>query len=58
MANHQIRRVSVVDEKRQAVDIIGQADITICLDNHGKVDRMIGQISQPDSVPARYRDPI
>jgi CBS domain-containing protein len=51
MANHQIRRIPVVDKLRQVVGIISQADVAIHVDNHDKVVRMVGEISQPDSVP-------
>jgi CBS domain-containing protein len=53
MASHQIRRIPVVDDKGQVLGIIAQADIAIRLDNHDKVGQMVGQISQPDLVPAR-----
>ena len=52
MARYQIRRIPVVDEAGQVVGIIAQADIAIRLDNHGQVGLMIGEISQPDPVPA------
>ena len=53
MASHRIRRIPVVDEHRQVVGIIAQADVAIRLDNHDKVGQMVDEISQPDSVPAR-----
>lgn len=53
MASHQIRRIPVVDDQGQVVGIISQADIAIHVDNHDKVVQMVGEISQPDSVPAR-----
>jgi CBS domain-containing protein len=52
MARYQIRRIPVVDEDGQVVGIIAQADIAIHLDNHNQVGLMIGEISQPDPVPA------
>ncbi len=52
MANHQVRRIPVVDKDGQVVGIIAQADVAIRLDNHDKVGQMIGQISQPDLVSA------
>ena len=53
MASHQIRRIPVVDKDGQVVGIIAQADIAIRLDNHDRVGQMIGEISRPDTVPAR-----
>lgn len=51
MASHQIRRIPVVDELGQVVGIIAQADVAIRL-NHDKAGQMLGEISQPDPVPA------
>jgi CBS domain-containing protein len=53
MANHQIRRIPVVDEHGQVVGIIAQADIALRLNNHDKVGQIVGQISQPDLALAR-----
>jgi CBS domain-containing protein len=47
MANHQIRRIPVVDDNGQVVGIIAQADIAIHLDNNNKVGQVVGEISQP-----------
>lgn len=50
MANHQIRRIPVVNGHGQVVGIIAQADIAIRLENHDKAGQIIGLISQPDLV--------
>jgi CBS domain-containing protein len=52
MSNHQIRRIPVVDMAGQVVGIIAQADVATRLNNQVKTGHMIGQISQPDLVPA------
>lgn len=52
MAEHQIRRIPVVDENGQVVGIIAQADIAIRLDDSNQLGQMVEQISQPDLVSA------
>ena len=52
MAEHQIRRIPVVDENGQVVGIIAQADIATRLDDSNKLGQMVEQISQPDVVSA------
>ncbi len=52
MSNHQIRRIPVVDMEGRVVGIIAQADVATRLNNQVKAGHVIGQISQPDLVPA------
>jgi CBS domain-containing protein len=52
MAEHQIRRIPVVDENGQVVGIIAQADIATRLDDSKQLGQMVEQISQPDEVSA------
>jgi len=51
MATHQVRRIPVVDTYGVVMGIITQADLVIHLHNHDKFGQMIGQISQPDTLP-------
>ena len=48
MANHQIRRIPVINQDGQLVGIIAQADVATRLHNLNKVGEMLGQISQPE----------
>lgn len=50
MAEHQIRRVPVVDEDGRVVGIISQADIVLQVHDSDKVAHVVEQISQPDLV--------
>jgi CBS domain-containing protein len=50
MAQHQIRRIPVVDKARQVVGIIAQADIAIRLQNPDQVGQIVKQLSQSDPV--------
>lgn len=52
MANHQIRRIPVINQDGQLVGIIAQADVATRLHNLNKVGQMLGQISQPELVSA------
>lgn len=52
MAEHQIRRIPVVDENGQVVGIIAQADIATRLGDSDKLGQMVTQISQAEQVTA------
>jgi CBS domain-containing protein len=48
MADHQIRRIPVVDQQNRMVGIISQADVAIRLDKPQKTAEVLEEISQPD----------
>lgn len=50
MAHHQIRRIPVVNEAREVVGIIAQADIATRLKNTDRAGQMVEQISQSDPI--------
>ena len=50
MAQHQIRRVPIVDESEQIVGIIAQADIALRIDDPTATTEMLRKISKPTPV--------
>jgi CBS domain-containing protein len=50
MAQHQIRRVPIVDESEQIVGIIAQADIALRIDDPTATTEVIRRISKPTPV--------
>ena len=50
MADHQIRRVPVVDEEGALVGIIAQADVALRVDHPGKTSELVKRISNPTPV--------
>jgi CBS domain-containing protein len=50
MAQHQIRRVPIVDESDQIVGIIAQADIALRIDDPTATTEVIRRISKPTPV--------
>ena len=46
MAEHQLRRIPVVDKDKRVVGIIAQADVAMRVDQPGKVAEMVKEISQ------------
>jgi len=53
MSTHQVRRIPVVNEIREVIGIIAQADIAIRADQADKTADVIEDISKPD-VAKRY----
>jgi CBS domain-containing protein len=51
MAEHQIRRIPVVNDSNQIVGIIAQADIATRTDNPDQTAEVVEQISQPNAKP-------
>ncbi len=47
MAEHQLRRIPVVDKDYQVVGIIAQADVATRIDQPQKTAEMVKEISQP-----------
>ena len=52
MAEHQIRRIPVVDLDQKIVGIISQADVATRLDEPDETARVVREISQPALDPA------
>ena len=50
MAQHQIRRVPIVDESEQIVGIIAQADIVLRIDDPTATTEVLRKISKPTPV--------
>lgn len=50
MAQHQIRRVPVVDENNQVVGIVAQADVAVRMDAPSKTGEVVERISEPNAV--------
>jgi CBS domain-containing protein len=50
MAQHQIRRVPIVDESEQMVGIIAQADIALRIDDPTTTTEVLRRISKPTPV--------
>lgn len=50
MAQHQIRRVPVVDENNRIVGIVAQADVAVRLDEPGKTGKVVERISEPTEI--------
>jgi CBS domain-containing protein len=50
MAQHQIRRVPIVDESQQIVGIIAQADIALRIDDPTATTEVLRKISKPTPV--------
>lgn len=48
MADHQIRRLPVVDDNYKIVGIISQADVATRVDKPKETGKMVKEISQPD----------
>lgn len=49
MADHQIRRIPVVDQQNRMVGIIAQADLATRMDKPQKTAQVLEEISQPDN---------
>lgn len=49
MAQHQVRRIPVVDQSYHVVGIIAQADVALRTDNDGRVGQVVEEISKPDA---------
>jgi CBS-domain-containing membrane protein len=47
MANEQLRRIPIVDERGSLVGIIAQADIVRKAGNDGKAEKTVERISAP-----------
>jgi CBS-domain-containing membrane protein len=54
MAEHQIRRIPVVDDSNQIVGIIAQADIATRVNDPRKAAEVLEQISLPNPNPVKY----
>lgn len=52
MAQHQLRRIPVVDHDKRIVGIISQADVATRLDEPEETARVVREISQPRLDPA------
>lgn len=53
MADHQVRRIPVVDSDRHLMGIISQADLATRMSDSGKVGEVVGEISQPNNITIR-----
>lgn len=51
MAQHQVRRIPVVDGNNNLVGIIAQADVATLVEQPGKVAAVVERISEPGSAP-------
>jgi CBS domain-containing protein len=49
MANYQVRRLPIVDQKGRLVGIISQADVATRLDESDKVAEVVEEISKPSN---------
>ena len=49
MAQHQLRRMPVIDDKHRIVGIISQADVATRIDRTEETAEMVKEISQPTS---------
>ncbi|MCC7450693.1 MAG: CBS domain-containing protein [Anaerolineae bacterium] len=50
MADHQVRRIPVVDQQNRMIGIISQADLATRIDKPKKTAEVLEEISQPDDT--------
>jgi CBS-domain-containing membrane protein len=50
MANYQIRRIPVVNDRNEIIGIIAQADIATRVEEPKKTAEVVEEISQPDTA--------
>jgi CBS domain-containing protein len=53
MADHQIRRIPIVNRERQLLGIISQADLATRLTDLQKAADVLQEVSQPNKLPVR-----